>query len=746
MGGIVGSSRTREIKQAQNNLHYIVSYYFTQEKIPPRTKNPFIMCQQVQDDKKIKNFPLISFKFDKNNIKYTKYEYRQLKVIQMIMLNPGIFVSLTENGLQVWYEKNGIQKIAVQFFDKIKNNNNSDITNCEIKKFDNDLFYLTFTVNQRQNNTNININLNNIYNKVNELQGPQFILFSINKIIKEGKIIELFSINKIEFAYPISPSQVFTINKEEIKILDFRDKKLFKIDKNIDILKYPIKYSCYLIKDLVLMSSKTKNFSVIYSTNKLNTIYEIGNFIEISFNLGNNKIILIGENIKEILFLPEMHILSLDQYETDIFGSYETKTFYPINSNTFYYINHNNRKLKEVFLNEFNELIIKKEILCPLNTIKFCPFTYITPQPINQQQKGEPYLLGSLFICNEQTYYLRDENLSELYISENEPSFYSSTKRLFLSFFENKYIEIIKLIEAIIDPNNNKIIKKEMKGLYLPFIIFSNVGESSLNFVCMKNKNLTELDCSLNIMEKEIISEIITKGYNKDIYILSIIKNRLIYIVKINDIATKDKKENFNFGNNIKNLGVLNLDDYLAFIYLDKKALIINVDESFENKINPIDTFLFPFDIIYAYNYNYGEEIILVAKNQMYIFNYRSKKIEKEIILGFEINLKDKEINISQLENEIYIFINGYNYFLFDINQFEIIIDINKYNIMNRTCLLYNKLSNKFEIIKKDVLTDRKIQIFTEEIYENKIKMKYLNNGKIFVGCYPNKFYIFENN
>ena len=397
-------------------------------------------------------------------------------------------------------------------------------------------------------------------------------------------------------------------------------------------------------------------------------------------------------------------------------------------------------------MNEFNELIIKKEILCPLNTIKFCPFTYITPQPINQQQKGEPYFLGSLFICNEQTYYLRDENLSELYISENEPSFYSSTKRLFLSFFENKYIEIIKPIEGIIDPNNNKIIKKEMKGLYLPFIIFSNAGESSLNFVCMKNKNLTELDCSLNIMEKEIISEIITKGYNKDIYILSIIKNRLIYIVKINDIVTKDKKENFNFGNNIKNLGVLNLDDYLAFIYLDKKALIINVDESFENKINPIDTFLFPFDIIYAYNYNYGEEIILVAKNQMYIFNYRSKKIEKEIILGFEINLKDKEINISQLENEIYIFINGYNYFLFDINQFEIIIDINKYNIMNRTCLLYNKLSNKFEIIKKDVLTDRKIQIFTEEIYENKIKMKYLNNGKIFVGCYPNKFYIFENN
>ena len=357
MGGIVGNSRNKEIKQAQNNIHHIVSYYFTQEKMPPRNKSPFVMCQQVQEDKKIKNYPLVSFKFDKNKLKYTKYEYRQFKIMQMIMLSPDIFVSLTEDGLQIWYENNGIQKITTQFFDKIKNNNNSDIVNCEIKKFDNDLFYLTFTVKQKPNNSNINVNLNNLYNKINDLQGPQFVLFSMKKIIKEGKIIELFSINRIEFAYPISASQVFALNKEEIKIMDFRDRKLFKIDKNLDILKYPIQYSCYLVQDLVLMSSKTKNFSVVYSTNKLNTIYEINDFIEIAFNLGNNIIILIGQKIKEILFLPEMQILSLDQYETDIFGSYETKTFYPINNNTFYYINHKNRKLKEVFLNEFNELI-----------------------------------------------------------------------------------------------------------------------------------------------------------------------------------------------------------------------------------------------------------------------------------------------------------------------------------------------------------------------------------------------------
>ena len=743
MGGIVGNSRNKEIKQAQNNIHYIVSYYFTQEKMPPRNKNPFVMCQQIQDDKKIKNFPLVSFKFDKNKLKYTKYEYRQYKIIQMIMLSPDVFVSLTEDGLQVWFENNGMQKITAQFFDKIKNNNNSDIINYEIKKFDNDLFYLTFIVKQKQNNSNINANLNNI-NKINELQGPQFVLFSLKKIIKEGKIIELFSINKIEFAYPISPSQVFTLNKEEIKIMDFRDRKLFKIDKNLDILKYPIKYSCYLVQDLVLMSSKTKNFSVIYSTNKLNTIYEINDFIEIAFNLGNNKIILIGQKIKEILFLPEMQILSLDQYETDIFGSYETKTFYPINNNTFYYINHKNRKLKEVFLNEFNELIIKKEILCPLNTIKFCPFTYSISYSENNGDQSDSFFLCALFICKSQTYFLRDENLSELYISENEPSFYSSTKRLFLSFFENKYIEVINPIEGIVEPSKNQMIKKEMYGFYLPFIIFSNAGESTLNFASMKNKNLTELDCHFNILEKDIKSEIITKDYNKEIYIISIIKNSLIYIVKINDNSIKDKKEDFNFGNNIKNIGILNLKDYLAFIYLDKKAIIINIVDSFENKINPVDTFLFPFDIIYAYNC--GKEIILVTKNQMYIFDYNSKKIEKELNFDYDISSKENEINISQIEDDIYIFISGYNYFLFDITKFEIIIDFSEYNIKNKTFLIYNRLPNKFEIIKKDIKTDKNIQIFREEIYEDKQKMKYLSNGRIFVGSYPNKFFIFENN
>jgi hypothetical protein len=258
----------------------------------------------------------------------------------------------------------------------------------------------------------------------------------------------------------------------------------------------------------------------------------------------------------------------------------------------------------------------------------------------------------------------------------------------------------------------------------------------------MKNKYLTELDCVCNIIDQDLKLEIITGNNSKEIYIISII-NTLIYIVKINEIA-KDKKENFNFGNNAKNIGILNLDNYLAFIYFDKKAIIINVDYSFENKINPFDTFLFPFDIIYAYNYN--KDIILVTKSQAFIFDYNTKKIEKEMSLDFEISLKNKEVNILPVQDNVYVLVNGTNYFLFDIDKFEIIIDINEYNLKRASILLYNKVKNRIEIIKKDLVTQRNIQVFREEIYENRYKIKYLSNGRIFLGSYPNKFFIFENN
>ena len=218
----------------------------------------------------------------------------------------------------------------------------------------------------------------------------------------------------------------------------------------------------------------------------------------------------------------------------------------------------------------------------------------------------------------------------------------------------------------------------------------------------------------------------------------------MIHLVKINDNIIKGKEENYNFGNNIKNIGILNLGDYLSFIFYDKKAIILNVADSFENKLNPIDTFLFPFDIIYAYNY--CGQIILVTENQVFLFDYNSKNIEKKMEINIDISLKYNRVYISQIQDDVYILINGLNYFIFDINKFDVISDINEYNLSVNTFLLYNSLPDKFEIIKKDLRSDINIQIFREEAHKDKQKIKYLSDGRLFVSCYPNKFYIFDNN
>ena len=250
MGGFLESEKVKLLNKAQNNLIYIVSYFFTQDKSPPnnQSKNPFIMCQPTskKEDKSIKSYPLTSFKFEDRFIKYTKYEYRQINVLQMIMLTPEIFVSLTDEGLQLWYESYGIQKISAQFFDKLKNINKSEIRDKKLTKFNNDLFFLTFTMipNSYFNNNQSNNKLN-----LNDLQGLQFVLFSAKKIITEGKITELFSINKLDFVFPINENQLFTINKREIKILDITEKKIIKTDKNLEILKFPISFAKHLFED-----------------------------------------------------------------------------------------------------------------------------------------------------------------------------------------------------------------------------------------------------------------------------------------------------------------------------------------------------------------------------------------------------------------------------------------------------------------------------------------------------------------
>ena len=726
MGGIIENIKNKIINTAQSNLLYIVSYYFTQEKYQYIKGNPFIMCQpkEQNNSKKINNFPLISFKFEYPHIKYTKYEYKQMNVLQIIMLTPKIFISLTDEGLQLWHESFGIQKITSQFFDKLKSINNSEIINRSLEKFDDDLFFLTFEIIPKYNN-------NNLKKNITELKGFQFVLFSANKIINEGKISELFSINKINTAFPINKKTIFVSVKNEMKIIDIIEKKIIKVDQNLELLKFNISFAKHLFEDIILISSFNEKKSIIYSVDKSAILYFISDKIITSFPLGKNKVVLIGDKIKEILLLPDMYVLSLNQYETDIFNSIENKSFYSINENKFLFINHKNKKLKEVYINENNELIITKDIVCPNEFITFCPLIYT--------YENMTELLCSLFICKDQTYKITNHELNNLIINENnEEQIYSSIKRLFINFFEldkynNKEINNYSFINQI----NN------FDNIYIPYSIISPNGSSTLNFALYKNKKLYELNSFYNYFDPNMKTDIIANINSKDIYILSIIKNMIIYIVKINGIESNDKSLNYNFGN-IKSKGIVNLENDNVFIYYDKKAIIINIIEAFISKINPIDSFLFPFDIIFAYYYL--SNVILISNTHIFLFDYNNKKIEKEMNLGFKIiNDENIDINILHLQNDTYILIYGLNYVIFNINTFKKIKNISS-NIKQRNILFFNSLKENFEIIKKDIITDKVIERFSEETDEQRHKMKYLSNNRMFVGIYPNKFYIFEIN
>jgi hypothetical protein len=60
--------------------------------------------------------------------------------------------------------------------------------------------------------------------------------------------------------------------------------------------------------------------------------------------------------------------------------------------------------------------------------------------------------------------------------------------------------------------------------------------------------------------------------------------------------------------------------------------------------------------------------------------------------------------------------------------------------------LFFKSYKENFDIKEKDIIKNKVLNTFTEKTDEQRHKMKYLSPNKIFVGTYPNKFYIFENN
>ena len=760
--GIMNNIHKTIIMTSQNNLLNIVSFYFAQEKYQKNKLNPFIMCQPdvEKKDKVVENYPLISYKYKENHLKYTKYEYRQIYALQMIMINPKIFICLTEDEILLWNEN---VKISAHYLEKYKNNQNVEINDKSLKKFDDDLFYLSYTIITKIENQKEQKN-----KKIKNISELQFVLFSSQKIIKEGKIVELFFINKINNVFPINNNKIFISIGSEIKIFDLKSKKIAKTDLNLKYLEFEISYAKHLFDDLILITSindinkKNHNLnnnknnkpnnntnnqkmsinSIIYSVDKESIIYFIEDKITNAFNLGKNKVVLIGEKIKELLLLPDMYVLSLEEYETDIFNSLESKSFYPINDTTFLFINHKTKKLKEVIINEVNELIITKEILCPIDFISFNPFVYTYEKYTR--------LLCALFISKDQTYQILNHDLMNLFESDGEEVIFSSIKRLFLNFYDIDK-EIINNNDKLSSNSTNQSFGNQIDdidNIYIPYSIINSGSNSTLNFALCKNKKLYEINSFCNYFEPNMKLDIVYSSNSKDIYIIALIKNILIYIVKINNFESSDVNIKYNFGN-IKSKGIISIGNDSVFLFFNKKALVINVKETFKSsKLIPLDNYLFDFNILYSYQHS--SNILLLSSNKLHLFDINEKKIIKQMNINLEItldeNIENSYINILNVQENIYILIVDDKYILFNIEKFEKIKANEIKKIKYRTVLFFKSNKEYFEIIKKDIVIDKIIYNKIEKTDEQRHKMKYLSLNKLFIGVYPNKFYIFDNN
>ena len=101
-------------------------------------------------------------------------------------------------------------------------------------------------------------------------------------------------------------------------------------------------------------------------------------------------------------------------------------------------------------------------------------------------------------------------------------------------------------------------------------------------------------------------------------------------------------------------------------------------------------------------------------------------------------------MNILQIQDDIYNLVVGDDYILFNIENFEEIKKNEKLKIKNRVMLFFNSYKERFEVIKKDIINNKNLKIFNQVTDEQRHKMKYLSFNKIFVGTYPNKFFIFD--
>ena len=637
-----------------------------------------------------------------NNIKFRKryklsiieYFFKSEGVYDIIMLKNNLFIAITKENFIIYsfffdisIKKCSYTKIPIENYKESK---------LKIERISNDLFYIFyFLKNELVEDIVFSIYNENLLEN-NETAKPIFeersnlffnyCILSKTKfcILNIHNILTIFEYNSLNQNYQI---------KEIISIL------IANNNNSPNVLK-----KLFAITDDLILISNT-NHSIIYSIYEKNIKRNINTLTKYCFTIQNNKIIIVG--------IPNSYIISLEDYEdinfqdnNQIFliNQNNEKIFFPINSELIYYFDKNLSNLYRI------DFIMINNILNPRTTFVVNYIFNDTTLKLRlfiSKINSEKQIMCSLITYSDNSYKLYDEN----FILFNN----DLKKRNFMYYFTNINKEnfIVYSINNPFHLNDNKIFLLRERNWRN--CIYKNSENPEICYYMNDKKNNFLIMCN-----HIILNIIIFNDYEE-------LNCKTIY---------------FGIENSFKPIQCVELENGLCCAYKNQKIMFI--DPLKFNIIFNIDNL--------TYNYilkiqKFYSNLLILTKFKLMIYNRKNKSIVNYLILKNVIkteltfNTYERiQILLLKKNKDIAVIIDNNELYLINLIELTLIKNIN----FEESIIRINKYIQQFEVYSYEIKNNKINQTFIRKNFDthNPIIWRYISNDKMFVGFFPNKFFL----
>ena len=639
-----------------------------------------------------------------NNIKFEKryklsiieYFFKTEGAYDIIMLKNNLFIAITKENIIVYsfFFDISIKKCSYTNI-PIENYKNSKL---KIERISNNLFYI-FYILKKDIDDEIVFSIydedllenNKRANPIFEEKSNLFFNFSILSktkfcILNINNILSIYEYNKINKNYEIKEVISILIGNNDTANIS---KKLFTITD-----------------DLILISLiSNPNHSIVYSINEKIIKKNINTFTKYCFTFQNNKLIIVG--------IPNSYIISLIDFEdinfqdnNQIFliDQNNIKIYFPINSDIVYYFDKNLSNLYKIDFIMINNVLNPRTIfvvnyLFNDSTLKLRLFI----SKINSEKQ----LMCSLLTYSDNSYKLYDDNFILL---NND-----LRKRNFMYYFTNNSKE-----NFIVYSINN------------PFYLNDN------QIVLLRERNWRNC-INMNLENPKICYYM---NDNENNYL--IICNHIVLSIIIFNDYDKLNSRNINFGieNSIKPIQCVQLENGLFCAYKNQKIMFIdplkfniifNIDKLTNNYILKIQKFY--------------SNLLILTKFKLLFYNRRNKSIINSLNLTNEIktelnfnNYEKIQILLLKKNKNIAVIIDNNDLYLINLIKFTTVKNIN----FEESILRINRYTQTFEVYSYEIKKNKIHQTFIKKSLDTHIPIiwRYITIDKMFIGLFPNKFFI----